>query len=231
MWIKHLAQCLTYSPRVRNASCECHLLNKCLWKEGGKEGRRETAGRRKKVSYPISRPRFTSELKGKCPLPCISGTISLGLVSPSGCFGGPEVSCWVQCQPMLPGQGVRGRSICCLNNAMMIIEKKHERQKEFLLNWMEPRGLYNLNALWGEIWLWLRPASEMDFGIFWLRVKNALSCSISFPTCQIQAGWKLLYLEHTIFSPFLYFFRINFVLKLIETTTPSGCLCIGSQDF
>lgn len=110
MWIKHLAQCLTYSPCVRNASCECHSLNKCLWKEEGKERRRETAGRRKKVSYPISRSRFTSELKGKCPLPCLSGTIFLGLVSPSGCFGGPEVSCWVQCQRTLPGQGVRGRS-------------------------------------------------------------------------------------------------------------------------
>lgn len=65
--------------------------------------------------------------------------------------------------------------------------------------------------------------AHSDYGLKMLHLVHFLSQLI-----KARLGGN--FFRASIFSSSLYFYKINFVLKLIETATPSGCLCIGNRD-
>lgn len=66
----------------------------------------------------------------------------------------------------------------------------------------------------------------MDFDILWLRVENASPCSLSFPTHKSLSWVETSLVRACYFQFTLYFLKINFVLKLIETTIPQAAFSL-----
>lgn len=100
MQVKRLAQGLAYNPSSRNISSECHSLNqRGRRKKGDRDGGKAVAGG--EHSCPVSFPHRRS------PSPLFREQSFPGLISQSGCSGGPGVGYWVKhrCHCQEQGQG------------------------------------------------------------------------------------------------------------------------------